>query len=163
MVCPETFRVSLLVLASRLFRLQMDNIVLLASLNLVVQIATLSIVISGYILKRRMRFIGHGTLMIVAVVMQFFSFLLIMGPAFLSLVENGLAQRPIWLSTVTLVHASLGGVALATGIWITASWHLQTSIDNCIKRKTIMRYLIVTWILALILGITLYTLLYVFT
>jgi hypothetical protein len=140
-----------------------DIIVLIASLSLVVQIATLSIVISGYILKRRMQLIRHGTLMLVAVVLQFFSFLLIMGPAFLSLVENGLVQRPIWLSTITLFHASLGGVALATGIWITASWHLQTSIDNCIKRKVVMRYLIVIWILALILGITLYTLLYVFT
>jgi hypothetical protein len=101
--------------------------------------------------------------MLVAVVIQFFSFLLIMGPSFFSLVENGFLQRPIWLSTVTLVHASLGGISLATGIWITASWHLQTSIENCIKRKPIMRYLIVTWILTLILGITLYTLLYVFT
>ena len=141
----------------------MNIIVLIASLSLVVQIATLSIVISGYILKRRMRLISHGTLMLVAVVLQFFSFLLIMGPAFLSLVENGLVQRPIWLSTITLVHASLGGVALATGIWFTALWHLQTSIDNCIKRKAVMRYLFVIWILALILGITLYTLLYVFT
>jgi hypothetical protein len=60
----------------------MDYIVLIALLSLVVQIVTLSIVVSGYILKRRMRFIGHGTLMLVAVVMQFFSFLLIMGPAF---------------------------------------------------------------------------------
>jgi len=141
----------------------MVNIVLIASLSLVIQIITLSIVISGYILKRRMRLIGHGTLMLVAVVIQFFSFLLVMGPSFLSLVENGFVQRPIWLSIVTLVHASLGGAALAAGIWITASWHLQTSIDNCIKKRTIMRYLIVTWILALSLGITLYTLLYVFT
>lgn len=134
----------------------------MASVSLVVQIATLSIVISGYVLKRKMRFIAHGKLMLVAVVMQFASFLLIMGPAFLSLVENGLIQRPILVSTVTFVHVILGGVALATGIWIAASWHLQTSIDNCIKRKPIMRYLIVTWIFALILGITLYALLYVF-
>lgn len=140
----------------------MDYLALIASLSLVMQIATFSIVISGYILKRKMRFIAHGTLMLVAVVMQFVSFLLIMGPAFLSLAENGLIQRPIWISTVTFIHAILGGVALATGIWIAASWHLQTSIENCIKRKPIMRYLIVTWIFALILGITLYTLLYVF-
>jgi uncharacterized membrane protein YozB (DUF420 family) len=138
----------------------MDYFLLIASLSLVVQIATLSIVISGYILKRKMRFRAHGTIMIVAVVMQFFSFLLIMGPAFVSLAENGLIQRPIWFSVVTLVHASLGGVALATGIWIVASWHLQTSIENCIKKSAIMRYLIVAWIVALILGITLYKLLY---
>ena len=138
----------------------MDYIVLLASLSLAVQIATLAIIISGYVLKRRMRFIAHGTLMLVAVVMQFFSFLLIMGPAFLILAEHGFVNRPLWISVVTLTHASLGGVALATGIWITASWHLQASVDNCIKKRKIMRYLIVIWIWALILGITLYTLLY---
>ncbi|MCJ7634299.1 hypothetical protein MUP77_18155 [Candidatus Bathyarchaeota archaeon] len=113
-------------------------------------------------MKRKMRLISHGTLMLVAVILQFFSFLLIMGPAFFSLAENGLIQRPTLLSIVTIVHAILGGAALVTGIWIASSWHLQTSIEKCIKRKFIMRYLIVIWILALILGITLYMLLYVF-
>jgi hypothetical protein len=123
--------------------------------------ATLSIVISGYILKRRMRLIGHGTLMLVAIVMLFFSFILVMGPALLIIVENGFFQRSILLSIVIIVHASLGAIALVTGIWITASWHLQNSIDNCKKRKPVMRYLFVIWILALIFGITLYVLTYV--
>ena len=141
----------------------MDIIVLIATLNLIVQIATLSIVISGYIMKRKLRFIQHGKLMLIAVVMQFISFLLIMGPAFFIIVENGFAQKPILLSTVTIIHASLGGTALATGIWITGSWHLQTSIVNCVKKRKIMRYLIITWILALTMGITLYMLTYVIT
>ena len=141
----------------------MNIIVLIASLSLVVQLITLSILISGYILKRRMRFIKHGTLMLIAVAMQFVSFMIIMGPAFLLIVENGFVQKPILLSTVTLVHAILGGTALATGIWITGSWHLQTSIENCIRKRNIMRYLIITWLLALIFGITLYVLTYVIT
>jgi len=95
--------------------------------------------------------------------MQFISFLLIMGPAFFIIVENGFAQKPILLSTVTIIHASLGGITLATGIWITGSWHLQTSIVNCVKKRKIMRYLIITWILALTMGITLYMLTYVIT
>ena len=138
----------------------MDYFLLIASISLIVQIVTLSIVISGYILKRKMQFRNHGTLMLVAIIMQFISFLLIMGPAFVSLVENGLIQKPIWVSTVTIVHAILGGAVLAIGIWIAASWHLKTSIEPCIKKKWIMRYLIIAWISALILGITLYTLLY---
>jgi uncharacterized membrane protein YozB (DUF420 family) len=141
----------------------MDNIVLISSMNLVIQIITLSTVISGYILKRKQRLTGHGTLMAVAVIMQFFSFLLVMAPAFFSLVENGLVQRPVLLLAVTIIHVILGGVALTAGIWIASSWHFQSSIVNCIKRKPIMRYLFVIWIMALILGITLYMLLYVFT
>jgi hypothetical protein len=141
----------------------MNIIVLIASLNLIVQIMTLATVISGYILKRRMRFVEHGTLMLVAVAMQFVAFLLVMGPALLIILENGLVQKSILLSTVTLVHAILGGTALATGIWITGSWHLQTSITTCIRKRKIMRYLIITWILALSFGITLYVLTYVIT
>jgi hypothetical protein len=137
--------------------------VLIASISLVLQIATLSIVIYGYIMKRRMRFIEHGTLMLIAVAMQSVSFLLVMGPAFLIIVENGFVQRPILLSTVTLIHASLGGTALTTGIWITVSWHLQASIKNCIKKRNFMLYLIIIWILALIFGITHYVLTYVIT
>jgi hypothetical protein len=139
----------------------MDIVGLIAFLSLIVQIITLSIVISGYIMKRRLKFREHGTLMLVAVIMQFFSFLLIMGPAFFIIIANGFAQRPILLSTVTLFHAGLGGVSLAAGIWIAGSWHLQTSIIKCIQKRHIMRYLIVTWILALILGITLYMLTYI--
>ena len=53
----------------------MNIILLIASLSLVLQAGTLSIVISGYIMKRRMRFVEHGTLMLIAVAMQFSSFL----------------------------------------------------------------------------------------
>ena len=138
----------------------MNYIVLIATLNLIVQIAMLSIVISGYILKRKMKLIEHGTLMLVAVVMLLFSLILVMGPAFLIIIGNRFFQRPILLSTVTIVHASLGAITLVTAIWIAGSWHLQTSIDNCKKRKGVMRYLLVIWILALIFGIILYTLLH---
>jgi uncharacterized membrane protein YozB (DUF420 family) len=138
----------------------MDYIVLLATLSLIVQIVTLSIVITGYFFKRKMKFIKHGTLMLIAIIMQFCSFLLIMGPAFLSLAQNGLIQKPTLLATVTFVHASLGAITLIIGIWIAGAWHLQSSIEGCIKRKTIMRYLIIVWISALVLGITLYLLLY---
>jgi hypothetical protein len=141
---------------------QMDIVALIAFVNLIVQIITLSIVIFGYAMKRKMKFRQHGTLMIVAVTMQFFSFLLIMGPAFVILIGNGFLQRPILFSTVTLFHAGLGSVSLAAGIWIGGSWRLQTSFVNCIKKRLAMRYVIVTWILALLLGITLYMLNYVF-
>jgi hypothetical protein len=130
-------------------------------LNLVLQITTMSIVFSGYILKRKMKLIEHGTLMLVAVAIQSVSFLLVMGPAFLIILENGFVQRPILLSTVTIVHAILGGTALAIGIWITGSWHLQTSIENCIRKRIMMRYLIITWIFALVFGISFYVLTYV--
>ena len=139
----------------------MEIIVLLATANLILQIVTLAMLLLAYILKRRGAFLKHGTLMLVAVVVHTFSFLLAMGPALWSLVENGLIQDLSWLSIVTLIHASFGAIALAVGIWLVGSWHLQSSTKNCSKRKIVMRYVFVLWVLALILGITLFTLLYV--
>jgi uncharacterized membrane protein YozB (DUF420 family) len=62
---------------------------------------------------------------------------------------------------VTLVHAGLGGTALVLGVFLVASWHLQASTQNCMRRKKMMRLTFVLWVLALILGILLYTLLYI--
>jgi hypothetical protein len=138
----------------------MDYFLLIGSISLIVQILTLSIVIFGYILKRKMQYRNHGILMLVAIIMQFISFLLIMGPSFVSLVENGFIQLPMWVSSVTIVHSILGGVVLAIGIWIATSWHLRISIAPCIKKKWIMRYLILAWISALILGVALYAIFY---
>ena len=139
----------------------MNIIPIMAFLSLVLQIATLSVVIFGYIMKRRMKFIVHGTMMLVAVILQFFSFLFIMAPAFIIIIEKGLSQKPILLSIITLSHVGLGGASLSAGIWIAASWHLQTSIVKCIQKRHIMHYLIITWILASILGIILYLMLYI--
>jgi hypothetical protein len=134
---------------------------LLATANLIIHILLLIILFSAYILKRRGAFLRHGTLMLVAVVLHTFSFLLAMGPALWSLVENGLIQNLSLRFMVTLAHASVGGIALSVGIWLVGSWHLQSSTKNCSRRKIVMRYVFVLWVLALILGITLFTLLYV--
>jgi len=98
--------------------------------------------------------------MLVAVVLELISFAAVMGPSFLSLVGSGFLQRPVLLASVTIVHVCLGATTLATGIWIAGSWHLQTSIDKCKKRKGIMRYLFALWIVTVIIGIILYMLLH---
>ena len=112
----------------------MASILFLATLNLVIQIVTLSIISSGYILKRKGQFRNHGALMSLAVVVHVSSFLVFMEPAFLSLYENGLVTEPTWLALMTLLHVPLGSLTLATGIWLVGSWHLQTSIEKCRKR-----------------------------
>jgi uncharacterized membrane protein YozB (DUF420 family) len=139
----------------------MDSIMAMATISLALQIVTLSIVLSGYVLKRKGQFLSHGTLMSVALIIQVASFLLIMGPSFLSLVENGHIQELTWVSFVTLLHASLGGITLVVGSWIVGGWHLQNSTENCVRKRIVMRYVFVVWTLSLILGIILYMLLYV--
>ena len=136
-------------------------VILLSQANLVLEIVILMVLFAAFALKRKGKFLKHGGLMLVGVVLNILSFVIVMGPAFFSLGQNGLFDHPGRLYFVTLLHAGLGGTALVLGVFLVASWHLQASTQNCVRRKKIMRLTFVLWVLALILGILLYMLLYV--
>lgn len=136
-------------------------VILLSQANLVLEIIILIVLFVAFALKRKGKFRKHGGMMLVGVVLNILSFVLVMGPAFFSFGQNGLFDHPGRLYFVTLVHAGLGGIALVLGVLLVASWHLQASTQNCMRRKKIMRLTFVLWVLALILGILLYMLLYV--
>jgi uncharacterized membrane protein YozB (DUF420 family) len=150
----------LLLLTIDFVSMLMDSIFVLASLSLVLQLVTLSLVIAGYFLKRRNDFLGHGTLMLVAFILQFASFLLIMGPSFLSFYKNGLIHRPIQVSAVTFTHITLGSITLTAGGWLIGAWHLQKTPEKCFQRAHVMHYVFPLWLLSNSLGIVLYSLLY---
>lgn len=56
----------------------------------------------------------------------------------------------------TLIHVSAGLSAALLGIWIVGSWHLQTSVATCFRKKRFMDLTISLWSLAILLGIILY-------
>ncbi len=136
-------------------------VILLSQANLVLEIIILMVLFAAFALKRKGKFLKHGGAMLVGVVLNILSFVIVMGPAFFSLGQNGLFDHPGRLYFVTLVHAGLGGIALVLGVFLVASWHLQASTQNCVRRKKIMLLTFVLWVLALILGILLYMLLYI--
>jgi uncharacterized membrane protein YozB (DUF420 family) len=138
----------------------MVSIVVLATLSLILQVATLTIVTSGYLLKRKGHFLIHATLMLVAVAIHVSSFVFLMGPALLSLYQNGFILKLTQLSVITILHASLGSVTLLLGVWLVAMWHLQKSTEKCVPRRLVMRYVFVLWFISLIFGITVYLILY---
>ena len=131
----------------------------IAQVNLGLQITILTIILIGYILKRKAKFFLHGTSMLVGVVLNLISFLLVMGPSLFSF-EIIRTQPLNEVSLIALTHGIIGGTALVSGALIVASWHLQSSTKNCVKRKKLMRMTIVLWTIALVLGIWLYTILY---
>jgi len=135
-------------------------VILLSQANLILEIIILIVLFAAFALKRRGKFRKHGSMMLAGVVLNILSFTIVMGPAFFSLEQNGLFDHPGRLYFATLAHAGLGGTALVLGIFLVASWHLQVSIQKCMRRKKIMRMTFVLWIIALILGILLYMLLY---
>jgi hypothetical protein len=103
----------------------------------------------------------HGVLMFIAVVFNIVSFALVMGPSILGF-EIIVVQPLSYVSVIAVVHGVVGGIALISGGVLAFSWRLQRSFKNCLKRKRIMKPTIILWIVALVFGIWLYIILYVY-
>jgi hypothetical protein len=56
----------------------------------------------------------------------------------------------------TLIHVFAGLLAALLGVWLVSSWHLQTSLQTCFKKKRLMDVTLGLWLLAIVLGVVLY-------
>ena len=131
-----------------------------AFINLILQIVMLGMILIAVWFRLKASFRRHGTLMLSAVILHVISFLLVMGPSFLSFGSSVISQPSNRRSAITLAHTITGGISIVLGVWLVGSWHLQSITQICMKRKPIMRITITLWITALLLGILLYMLLY---
>lgn len=139
-----------------------SKIHLWSQINLILQIAILVILSASMReLKKKRKFFTHASSMAIAVILNFLSLTVVMGPSLLNpqkfLVENSLNA----LFVITLIHASLGGIAEVLGIWIVVSWRLQSSAKVCMKKRRMMQVTIALWIIALFSGFLVYALLYI--
>ncbi len=132
----------------------------IAFINLILQIVILAMLAVAVWFKSKAKFRKHGLLMFGATLMNLVSFLLVMGPSFISFSSSVIAQPSARLSIVTLAHIILGGLSIVFSVWLVAAWHLQSSTEGCVRRKPMMRITITLWTIALIVGILLYMLLY---
>ena len=128
--------------------------------NLSLQIATLLILLAGLALKRKQKFLLHGFSMLVAVVLNALSFFVVMGPSFYSM-KDFVSSHPFdELAIATLGHAALGTLAEILALGLIVLWHFQSSTQGCMRRKKLMKATFLLWVMALVIGIFLYTLLY---
>jgi uncharacterized membrane protein YozB (DUF420 family) len=137
----------------------MDYYLLISTSSLVFQLVILALLIVSVGLKQKKRFRPHGMLMAAAVVLHLISVLIVMIPSFEAIVftVTGLSQTIVAFS---VVHGVLGLVALVLGIWIVVAWRFRQSLQYCTPKKRIMDATFTSWIIALVLGIALYFILY---
>ena len=95
--------------------------------------------------------------MLIAVVLNAISFFWVMWSSFLGF-ELTVLGHPV--NSISLIHGILGGIAEVLGIFLVVVWGLQRNIKACVRRRMLMRVTIVLWLVALILGILLYAVLY---
>ena len=125
--------------------------------NAAFQIIILVLLVAGIGVKLKKKFHLHGVLMLVAVILNLFSFFLIMFPSLLRM-EIIVTQPFQTVSLIALIHSSVGLVSMILGVWLVGSWHLQ-SPKTCFKNKRLMRVTSILWIVVLLGGFLLYYLL----
>jgi uncharacterized membrane protein YozB (DUF420 family) len=130
--------------------------------NVAFQVLILATLFASIAFKLKRRFFLHGATVLIALVMNTVSFLLVMLPSLMNkeIFRTQSVFTPFY--SVTLAHAVLGAIAEILAVWLVASWHLQSSTRNCVRKRKVMDMTLVLWILALLLGILLYAYLNVF-
>jgi uncharacterized membrane protein YozB (DUF420 family) len=128
--------------------------------NIVLQIVIFAVVLAGFALAKRGRFLVHGVMMLFAVLLSIFSFLWVMEPSLLNLeqfISNHALDR---ISLVTIAHGFLGAAVMILGVWFVASWGLRKSASRCVGKRRIMLLTLILWAITFFLGLLLYVLLY---
>lgn len=131
-----------------------------ADLNLILQTTALALVIIGWrrAVKKRVR--QHGKIMTVAVVLNFASILLIMGPSFFLGLGFIMSNPFNSISLVSISHHGLGLLAELLGIYMVYKWRFQKSFTFCYRHQNLMKIIIITWATTNILGIVIYVYLF---
>ncbi len=138
-----------------------DPYLLFATLSLTIQLAVLSLLLYGYMLKRKAKFPQHALAMASALGLHLTVIFAFMVPAMV------LALIPVFVvphlsgltSIITLIHVPLGITAVSLGLWLVLSWR-NSGLKSCFERKKIMLTTITVWVAALAMGIALFTILY---
>lgn len=86
----------------------------LGPINLGFQIVILSLILAGFFLKLKGKYLLHGVLMFLGVVLNIVSFILVMGPSILGF-EIIVVQPLSYISLIAVVHGVIGGIALISG------------------------------------------------
>jgi uncharacterized membrane protein YozB (DUF420 family) len=133
-----------------------ESVFLASTFVLVVEFVILGLLTFGYTLKRKQKYRQHGITMTSAVVLHLvtiFTWMIQTMIIYLSAIQIDLGNV---LQLTIFLHVILGTIAAALGVWLVASWHLQTDVQKCFARKRIMLTTITLWSAAILLGIVLY-------
>ena len=130
----------------------------MAFANLVLQIVILLLIGLSLLLKKKKKFVWHGNVMLVAVLINGVLLLSHMGPSLIYLLRAEIPSLDS-VAFVGLFHGIVGAVAEFLGIWLVGTWaYVQSETKYCVKRKKLMRTILAFWVVALGLGLVYYTL-----
>jgi len=133
-----------------------QSVFIMATLSLIIEFVVLGLLSLGYYIQRMKNYRLHGITMTSAVVLHLITIFSWMTWSFISYFSDSPVDYSNILVLITLAHVTLGIIAASLGVWLVASWHLQTDVQKCFPRKRIMLTTITLWVTAILLGIVLY-------
>ena len=129
---------------------------LMADGNIIIQAVVLGLFIVAIFIERKKKFVWHGNIMLVAVVISGLLLVMHMGPTFINVVRDGTASFD-WVAYFGMAHGILGTVAWGLAIWLTVAWALQDSqVGYCMMRSKWMLRILTLWVVSLGLGYVYY-------
>jgi uncharacterized membrane protein YozB (DUF420 family) len=128
----------------------------MATLSLVIQLVVIGLLLGGVWLKVLKKFRQHGITMLAAVVLHAVMIFAWMIPSFSLFISPGSINLADTITVMILVHAFTGIAATVLGIWLVAAWRLQADMKTCFAKKRVMLVTITLWLMALVIGISLY-------
>jgi hypothetical protein len=140
-----------------------DSIILIiGTTSLAIQIVIICLLIYGYNLKRKLKYLKHGATMALAVIFHATSIFAVMIPSFLAILSPDviLPEPKQLVYAAGVVHGIAGVIAFLLGIWLVATWRFRKNIQGCIKRKKMMPVTLTFWITTLVLGVFLFAVFY---
>ena len=132
----------------------------MALANLVSFVIVLSLLIGlSFFLQKKRKFVWHGNVMLVVVMIAGLLTIAHMGPSLWWIVAEALKSLNI-VAFVGIVHGAVGLAALSLGIWLVGVWaYIQSGETRfCAPKKKLMRKIIILWAVALALGLIYYPL-----
>jgi uncharacterized membrane protein YozB (DUF420 family) len=106
------------------------------------------------ILKKKGRYVWHGNVMLLAVVINAITLLAHMGPSLIYLPDE-----PSFVTTLGIIHAIIGTVSEVLGFWIAVPWAFGDSkTQSCAKKRKYMQKTMLLWIASFVLGMVFYVL-----
>ena len=127
-----------------------------SEISMILQLAALCVLVIGFIIVKRRKYMPHGVTMFIATLLNIASVVAVMLPVAFSLGDTSIPGFNLLFRS----HIILGIAILAISIWILADWRFQKPGPTCFQRKNWMLGLGVVWTAQLIIGMLLFLKLY---
>jgi uncharacterized membrane protein YozB (DUF420 family) len=133
------------------------NAPLISEISMIIQLVSLGFLLIGFIVVKRKNLRYHGVIMFLAFILNIITVLVVMLPTALGMIENSIPSFNLLFRS----HILLGLFVIGLSGYILVNWRFMEPGPTCSQNKKWMLGLSLAWMAQVIIGILLFTRLYV--